>query len=581
MNQTFSAAAAGGRKHQCVFSLAAAALLLTLSVGTATAAATGEFLFLYNSGEGAGGIWGVDVTGTNFFGIEPGNGDGGFSTTNPPYPNPWIEDFTQARANGRIAFYSVMNPNDSGRIYVENGDGTGVLQVTFHNPSVSFNQPDWQPAISVDGSKVAYANSENIAPPGSISSNENCSGSQNTALWVVNSDGTNPHVVRQPNYGFTSYCNVGTIYGAAWSPDGTKLAVKDGMGNGNSNCANEVIVMNADGSNPVAINCNNNWGVPTMGLDWSPDGTKLAVDVACGGVGDEPNCWAVNIYNTSTWSVEYTISSFNNYVIRFSPDSSLLAYFNNNTNTIDILNYTTGGTLVSSVNVAGYNAHPGQLVWGSGSPGTLSKMTLAVPSLYLNACTDYEVQLYPSLYNTAGVLVNHGYSGVNGIINSGDGDSWHVDGFGNAYYNQTRGSATGTLQLTNMGVSSNTIPMTLDSTCTCQAAGSGITVTRGGFRYVTSAQDQFVQTLAVTNNTGSTVSGPINVVIESLTSTATLTNPGGTTGCTSPGSPYVILVPSGSSLAAGQSASVSLDFRDPSLAGFTYSTAVTIGAGAP
>ena len=67
MNQTFSAAAAGGRKHQCVFSLAAAALLLTLSVGTATAAATGEFLFLYNSGEGAGGIWGVDVTGTNFF----------------------------------------------------------------------------------------------------------------------------------------------------------------------------------------------------------------------------------------------------------------------------------------------------------------------------------------------------------------------------------------------------------------------------------------------------------------------------------------------------------------------------------
>jgi hypothetical protein len=303
--------------------------------------------------------------------------------------------------------------------------------------------------------------------------------------------------------------------------------------------------------------------------------------VACGGVGDEPNCWAVNIYNTSTWSVEYTISSFNNYVIRFSPDSSLLAYFNNNTNTIDILNYTTGGTLVSSVNVAGYNAHPGQLVWGSGSPGTLSKMTLAVPSLYLNACTDYEVQLYPSLYNTAGVLVNHGYSGVNGIINSGDGDSWHVDGFGNAYYNQTRGSATGTLQLTNMGVSSNTIPMTLDSTCTCQAAGSGITVTRGGFRYVTSAQDQFVQTLAVTNNTGGTVSGPINVVIESLTSTATLTNPGGTTGCTSPGSPYVILVPSGSSLAAGQSASVSLDFRDPSLAGFTYSTAVTIGAGAP
>jgi hypothetical protein len=178
-------------------------------------------------------------------------------------------------------------------------------------------------------------------------------------------------------------------------------------------------------------------------------------------------------------------------------------------------------------------------------------------------------------------LVNHGFSGVNGNINSGDGDSWHVDGFGNAYYNQTRGSATGTMQLTDIGVSSNTIPMTVDSTCSCQAAGSGITVTRGGFRYVTSAQDQYEQTLEVTNNSGSTVSGPINVVIENLTSTATLTNPGGTTGCTSPGSPYVTLVQAGSSLAAGHSASVSLNFRDPSLAGFTYSTAVTTGAGAP
>jgi hypothetical protein len=41
------------------------------------------------------------------------------------------------------------------------------------------------------------------------------------------------------------------------------------------------------------------------------------------------------------------------------------------------------------------------------------------------------------------------------------------------------------------------------------------------------------------------------------------------------------VVAANGSLAAGQSASVQLDFRDPSLGGFSYTTVATSGIGAP
>jgi hypothetical protein len=564
--------------------LAAIGILLA-GWAPAQAAAAGEFLFLHNSGGGMGGIWGVDVTGTNFFGMQPGTG-AGFATTTPPYPNPQVVEFWQARNNGRIAFGSTMNPSDSERIYVINGDGSGLRQVTFHDPNASTNWHGF-PSISPDGSKIAYVNNETIAPPGTHSGNNvDCSGHQYAALWLANSDGSNPHLVRGANWGAVSYCNTGNPWGAAaWSSDNTRLVVKDQFGDPNTGCLNEMVVMHADGSNAQPINCNNNWGQPTLGLDWSPDGTKLAAIVACGGGGQEVSCWVLNIYNTSNWSVASSFTTFagvpmNNYVVRFSPDSSLLALYDNNDQTIHIGDLS--GNSVANVSVSGQGAQPGQLWWNSSSPGVLSSMTLGVPSVYVNACPNYTVQLWPSTFNTNGGLVNHGYTGVNGSINSGDGDSWHVDGFGNAYFNQTRGSATGTLQLSNFGVSSNTVPLTADSTCSCQTRGiAGLTVARGGLRYVASAGQQFVQTVMVTNNSGNVIAGPINVAIQNLTPTVTLTNASGTTGCASPGSPYMTVVQPDGSLGAGQSAAVQLYFRDPSLGGFTYSTTVTSGAGAP
>ncbi len=557
----------------------------------ATAATTGQFLYVNNQVAGRGGIFAIDANGLNLYGIVPGSGTG-FSTTSPPFANPDIEEISQARANGRIAFGSVRASNDcstSGcgleRIYVMNGDGFGVQQVTFHNPSVP-GESHYDPRISADGSKIAYVNAETLPPPGTISGNgEDCSSTENHSLWVVNSDGSNPHVIRSPNYALVSYCNTGSVVDSSWSPDGTKLVVKDTMGNYNAQCSNEIVVINSDGSGALAINCNNNWGIPTQGLDWSPDGSKVVALAACGGSGGGPTCTQWVIYDTSTWIAIRAIptpSGNDNFTIRFSPDSTELAYNDPNLPggpgfVIMDLNGNTLSTVQPAV-----RPQTTELWWNPSSVNTPTTMTLGVSSVYVNSCPNYMVQLQPSTFDAFGNLITHGYSGVNGNIVSGDGDSWHVDGFGNAYYNQNRDSASGTLQLSNISVSSNTVPLTVDSSCNCQSnVSSGITVTRSGLRYVTSSEQQFVQTLTIKNNTSGPISGPINVVIQSLSANATLTNPGGTTGCTSSGSPYVTVVQSNSALAPGASATYPMTFRDPTLAGFTYSTTVTAGAGAP
>jgi len=327
-----------------------------------------------------------------------------------------------------------------------------------------------------------------------------------------------------------------------------------------------------------------------VGLDWSPDGTKAMALVACGGGGGQHTCTQWVVWDTSTWdviSVIATPSGNDEFLTRFSPDSSLLGFFDQNVtpHTIQIMDLS--GNPVSSFSMSSVNVSPGgfagSLVWSASTPGTLQTMTLGVSSVYVNACPNYTVYLDPSVFSSSGALVAHGYTSANVDIMSGDGDSYHVDGFGNAFFNQNAGrnSGTGSLQLSNFGVNSPTVPITADQNCTCQGSAAGVTVARGGLRYVTSSEAQFIQTLTIKNTTGSVVAGPLNVVLENLPSTVTLTNPGGTSGCASPGSYFVTLVPAGSSLAPGASAAASLDFRDPSLGGFSYLTVVVAGAGAP
>jgi hypothetical protein len=100
---------------------------------------------------------------------------------------------------------------------------------------------------------------------------------------------------------------------------------------------------------------------------------------------------------------------------------------------------------------------------------------------------------------------------------------------------------------------------------------SQMTVTRSGYHF-NFATHHFIQTDTLTNN-GAALSGPVYMVLDGLSSNATLANAIGTTSTVTPiGSPYVIAVPLGGTLASGASVSVNLQFADPTKFGFTYTT---------
>ncbi len=115
--------------------------------------------------------------------------------------------------------------------------------------------------------------------------------------------------------------------------------------------------------------------------------------------------------------------------------------------------------------------------------------------------------------------------------------------------------------------------------CGCAAdVSNSISVTRGGYA-LNPGTGRFVQTDTLTNNSTSTINGPISLVIEGLSSNATLFNLTGATDAFFPpvGLPYINTT--AASLAPGQSVSVTLQFSNPSKAGIMYVIRVLAGPG--
>jgi hypothetical protein len=91
-----------------------------------------------------------------------------------------------------------------------------------------------------------------------------------------------------------------------------------------------------------------------------------------------------------------------------------------------------------------------------------------------------------------------------------------------------------------------------------------------------------VQALTITNTGGSTIAGPMYLVLDGLLN-ATLANATGTTAVAAPaGSPYISLpLGAGGALAPGQSVVVVLVFNDPQGLRIFYTPRVLAGSGTP
>lgn len=142
---------------------------------------------------------------------------------------------------GRVVMVGYWNFNYD--IYSMNADGSDVRRLTTTSDRVINLNPTWSP----DGSKVAFARFNNGT-------------GREVGIYVMNADGSN--LVR-----LTNSDGLGNDFAPVWSPDGSKIAYFT-----TNNSAEQIVVMNSDGSNPQILT---HWTYRSVAPHWSPDGSKL------------------------------------------------------------------------------------------------------------------------------------------------------------------------------------------------------------------------------------------------------------------------------------------------------------------
>ena len=109
---------------------------------------------------------------------------------------------------------------------------------------------------------------------------------------------------------------------------------------------------------------------------------------------------------------------------------------------------------------------------------------------------------------------------------------------------------------------------------------SQVTISRRGYR-LNYATGRYYQVVLLQNTSTSAIASPISLMLDGLSSNATLFNSIGSTACVAPLNSSYIDVPAGSDnvLSPGETATVMLQFTDPTNQGITYNTRVLAGAG--
>jgi hypothetical protein len=164
-------------------------------------------------------------------------------TNHPDYDDQpvWSPDGTH------IAF--VSNRDGYYNLYIMNADGSNILQRTFSvDPNGWIAGLTWAP----DGTKITYSES--------IIYFEEEDFSTTSSIYVVSATSGSPILLL--NYGDDP----------AWSPDGTKIALRD---------LNDIYTINPDGTGltPLTVGINTGYYNFSFGYpSWSPNGAKLAME---------------------------------------------------------------------------------------------------------------------------------------------------------------------------------------------------------------------------------------------------------------------------------------------------------------
>jgi Tol biopolymer transport system component len=217
----------------------------------------------------------------------------------PAVPLDWSDDGT------KLLIEEADTEQQGLRLVILNADGTETTGLPNAGLAVA------GASLSPDGSQVAYT-----------SWGEE---SRGAGIYVIGTDGSPPHLLRKG--GRRQWYSRGERSGAVgwlptgllnpqFSPDGTKIAYFDGMGD----WGNGLRVMNADGSHVrVLLDSDGRlsddiYAIRPNSLDWSPDGSRLAFQAA-------ESIWVIGVDGSGLRKVIP-----NGEKPSWSPDGSRIAY---------------------------------------------------------------------------------------------------------------------------------------------------------------------------------------------------------------------------------------------------------------
>jgi Tol biopolymer transport system component len=222
----------------------------------------------------------------------------------------WAADTPAQPATPSLAF---VDDDRTLRVVGADGSGERTLATSGGQTAVAVWDRLWHPSWSPDGSRVAY-----------VRTIETVVAAPRTELLIARADGTKTAAV-------LTLAGAGMIFDVRWSPDGHRLAFAlftpnpAGIVTWWSGVSGrwDVYLINVDGSGlrPVAP-VHPYYASGLDGLDWSPDGKKLAFVTDAGGL---PGIYTVAIAGvavpTRVSPLDVTASA-----PRWSPDGSSIAF---------------------------------------------------------------------------------------------------------------------------------------------------------------------------------------------------------------------------------------------------------------